>query len=102
MSERVINAKLAMVEALKTKPHSREQLARGSGLVKRTVSEWIDEHRDFIYVADYANDARGRKFVELFAWGRKPDKLRPGQRRTAAQRMADLRERRRLEKEGKV
>lgn len=100
MTNRIVAAKLTMVSALKAGRHSRDQLARLSRLSKRTVSEWIAEKREFIHVADYAEDARGRKFVELFAWGRKPDAPRPGQRRTTAQRMADLRARRRKEKEG--
>lgn len=48
-----------------------------------------------IYVADYAEDSRGRLMTKVWAVGRKADKPRPGQRRTGAERMRALREKRR-------
>lgn len=90
---------LRMQTALKAKGHTYDDLVLVSGLAKESVARWIKQMRDMgvVYVADYAEDVRGRRIVPVFHWGEQPDVPRPGRRWTAAETMARLRARRRAE-----
>lgn len=92
-----------MRQALATKPQTYDQLAAISGLAKPAVARWVKTMRgegmQKIYIADWADDERGRKFVPMFKWGKGKDKPRPGRAHTAAERMRNLRARRRQAKE---
>lgn len=70
-----------------------EQLRAATGLSHASVARWVSRMRELkqVHIAGYAEDARGRPFVPLFAWGSADDAPRPGQRRTPAERMAALR-----------
>lgn len=74
-------------------PRSYDELANISGLPKSSVARWIRTMRaaGFAHIACYGNDSVGRPFVPLWGWGNKPDMQRPGPRRTAAERMRELR-----------
>ncbi len=82
--------KTLMVEATTT-----EQLAAVSGLSVSAVRRWIKTMRDAkaIYVENFTDDARGRKFTPMWRWGKKPDAKRPGPQRTETERMRDYRAR---------
>ena len=86
-----------MRQALIASPHTYDDLCAVSGLSKPAVARWIKQLRDvgLVHVASYATDVRGRLFVPCFGWGQKADRVRPGQQRTAADRMRDMRQRRR-------
>lgn len=80
------------------KPKSYAMLAEALDLTKVAVARWAKTLRTDemwrIYVADWGDDARGRKFVPLFAWdatGEKEDVPRAGARNTSKQRMARMR-----------
>lgn len=94
-----INVKTAMLmaEAMKRRPLTYDTLAQISGLSKVSVQRWMKAERKNVHVADYQDDIRGRRFVPMFRWGPGNDAPRPGPRRTPAERMADVRARRRME-----
>ena len=83
-------------------PATYDQLCAFSGLSKRAMSRWIASQRiegqRRIYIAGYAPDRCGRPFVPIWAWGNKPDAQRPGDSKTDAQRMKDMRAARKVSK----
>ena len=96
-----LESALKMQAALQEKPQTYDSLTLVSGLNKPIVARWVKAVRalnnPFIHIAEWRDDARGRKFVPAFAWGQKPDAQRPGNARTSAERMAASRARRKLE-----
>lgn len=95
---------LALVLAMR-EPRSYDQLAIATGMSKVAVQRWISKAREDEslesrpYIADYAEDARGRLFVPLWQWGSESDKQRPGAKPGAA---AERMRRMRLRKKGEV
>lgn len=90
-----------LVKVLMTTPMSADQITEMTGLKKATVQRWLRIQRESgaMRVAGYLPDARGRLFTPQFAWGLGVDAPRPGKLRSAADRMRDLRQRRREERE---
>jgi hypothetical protein len=91
-----------MRSALVSAPQSYDNLVAISGLAKPSVARWVKALRAMsprpIYIAAWADDARGRKFVPMFRWGVLPDAPRPGDNpEAAAARMRALRARKKLE-----
>ena len=86
-----------MTDALKASPHRVEDLCELTGLSVEAVRRWLKAVRKKVYIADYGEDARGRMFAPRWAWGRRKDAERPGQQRTAAERMRDVRARRKAQ-----
>lgn len=84
---------LAMQRALSLRPHTIVQLAAAGDVNVPTVRRFVQDIRTHVHIAAWAPDARGRLITPAYAWGRKKDKARPGQRFTAAQRMARFRAR---------
>lgn len=82
---------LVMQKEMAAAPCSYDRLAQVSGLDKRAVQHWIKQIRANVHIAGWGEDRRGRKFVPLFQWGAGNDVPRPGQSRTAAERMRALR-----------
>lgn len=92
------NAKTRMLDALKRRPRTRSELCAIGKLSTRTVSTWLsNDLAGKVHVSGYAEDARGRAFVEVFSFGPGENVPRPGQRRTPAERMRALRARRKKE-----
>jgi hypothetical protein len=81
-----------MKRALRRKGHTLAQLAALTGLSHSAVSRWLTANTT--YVCGYEQDARGRLFTRVWRWGTKPSLPRPGPQRTAADRMRDVRARR--------
>jgi hypothetical protein len=83
-------------------PMTYDEIVEFTGLNKATVEWWVKRWRDskLVYVSGYADDSRGRPVILRFSWGSLLDAVRPGQRRTAAERMRDVRARRAAEKKG--
>lgn len=84
-----------MQSAMQIEPQSYDALAAVSGLSNNAVAHWIKTLRTLdpkpVHIAGWAPDVNGRLFVALWAWGPGKDAPRPGQSRTAAERMAALR-----------
>lgn len=86
-------------EMLKSGPQRYADLMLVTGLSKQTVFQLVKQMRDakLVRIGGYAKDVRGRLFVPMFVWGGGADEPRPGQTRTGADRMRDLRARRAAE-----
>ena len=76
-----------MLAALKGAGATQQQLADLTGLSKITVHRWLGEGVS-VHVVDYTEDARGRRFVPVYRYGKGKDAPRPGPALTAAQRVA--------------
>lgn len=87
-----------MQEAMRKKPRSAEALIELTGLSRDSVLRWVRTMRDAkaVRIAAWADDDRGRNAVPLYGWGSGADAERR-EPRTAAQRMAEVRARRRAE-----
>lgn len=85
-----------MRTALIAQPHTYDDLTVLTGLSKQSVALWVKHQKDIhlVHISGYSADTRGRLFVPQFSWGNKPDAPRPGCQRTAADRMRDMRARR--------
>lgn len=84
----------AIQEALVEVPMTYDRIATAYGLSKTSVARWVKSMREpvkRIYVADWAPDVNGRKFVPMWAWGRRTDAARPGPSRSDAERMREHR-----------
>ena len=79
--------KQIMVDALKAGGATQQQLADLTGLSKITVHRWLGEGVP-VHIVDYTEDARGRRFVPVYRYGKGKDAPRPGPALTAAQRVA--------------
>lgn len=88
--------RLQMHAALVKRPHSYAELATLTGLAHETVERYVLRLRDLksVHIADWGPSKIGSLIVPCFAWGNKPDKVRPAAM-TAAQRMAKTRASRR-------
>ena len=75
---------------------SYEDLAKVAGISVGSVGRWMRLMKDaqLVRITNYAEDRLGRPFIPLYTWGKGEDLPRPGQKRTAAERMAELRHRR--------
>jgi predicted ArsR family transcriptional regulator len=84
---------LILQSAMTERPCSYDDLAGISGLSKPTVTRWLKQLHAAggVHIAAWGYDRTGRLFVALWAWGRGVDRPRPGQQRTAAERMKSLR-----------
>lgn len=84
----ILHTELLRENMLK-QPMSFDQMAELAGLSKQSVQRWVRAIRaaKLMYIAAYGPDVNGRLFVPLFAWGKGDDVERPGQVRTAAERM---------------
>lgn len=84
--------------ALTEKPRTVAELGELSGMPLASYT-WLKKARKegLVYRSGWTEDVRGRLFTALFSWGAGVDVPRPGGARTAAQRMADVRARRRAE-----
>lgn len=90
-----LDRSIRMQDALIDRALTFDQLAEVGDLSKTAVQRWINSMvRDKVHIEDYADDARGRKFVPMWRWGSGPDAARPGPRQTPAERMAAVRARR--------
>lgn len=91
------NATLAlhMQKTLVLKATSVEDLALISGLSVTATRRWVNAMHEAkaAHIEDYGPDVRGRLFVPLWRWGKKPDAARPGPQRTSTDRMRDHRAR---------
>ena len=83
-------------EMLKSGPQRYADLMLMTGLSKQTLFQLIKQMRGakLVRIVSYAKDIRGRLFVPMFEWSSDADEPRPGQQRTGADRMRDLRARR--------
>jgi hypothetical protein len=86
---------LHLIEAMKVRPHSYDELVAISGLERPTVARFIKSTRDLkmVHLGAWAPDSRGYSTVQQFAYGDKPDVPRPVAK-SAAERMAGTRARR--------
>lgn len=84
---------LAMQAELAKRPCTYADLVSISGLGRTAVVRWVKSMRAAraVHIASWAADRCGRLFVPAFMLGVGADVSRPGQRRTAAERMAALR-----------
>ena len=75
---------------------SYDDLAKVGGVSKASAGRWMRLMKDaeLVHITDYAEDRLGRPFIPLYTWGKGADLPRPGHSRTAAERMANLRQRR--------
>lgn len=87
---------LKMQQMMTKRPRSAEQLMAFTGLSKESVLLWVRKMRaaGAVRIAGWADDDRGRNAVPLYAWGSGADAERRAPK-TAAQRMAEVRARRR-------
>jgi DNA-binding transcriptional ArsR family regulator len=69
-----------LTRLLHSGPTSLAKLQANTGLSGPTITRWLKNLRDenYVYVAGYGPDARGRMFTPLYAWGNQPDAARPG------------------------
>lgn len=85
-------------QALNTDPQSLDDLVAVSGMSKRVVSRYVRElyegEAKMIHVGDWGRDSRGYPTIRKFKWGNQPDVACPLTDRTPAQRMRDVRARR--------
>lgn len=96
--------KAQMAVALGEKPMTYAELVEFSGMTLQTVGRWVRKMRvcGLIHVESWAEDRNGRLFVPRFRWSAVPDTpdvARPGDSRTAAERMAAMRAERKIAKE---
>jgi len=85
---------LLMSNAMAESPRTVAQLVELSGLSKQAVARWLKAVRGNVHIAGYTEDARGRVFAPMWAYGAGVDAPRPGCARSAAERMRDVRRRR--------
>lgn len=91
-----MGATLALYTELQARGMTLDEMAAFTGVSKAGCARWVkkmraDDSPTRLYVCGYADDVRGRPFVAIYRAGTMPDAPRPGQRRTAAERMAALR-----------
>lgn len=91
---------VVLLHSMRSTPLTREEMIRDTGHSRHVIHTWVKEMHDaqLIYVSDWVADSRGRLFVPTFRAmvnGGEVDAPRPGQRRSAAERMAALRAARR-------
>ena len=86
-------------QALRIKPQSYADLCAITGWTRPTVQKHLSSLREEgkAFIADFGKDSRGRVIVPLFKTGKGADAERPGQRRSTAERMRDLRQRNKAE-----
>lgn len=101
MTHKKMNVAIAfsLHKQLQVRGMTLADMAEFSGLSKVACARWMrkmnaDDSTTRLYISDYALDVRGRPFIPVYRAGSMPDAPRPGQRRTAAERMAALRARR--------
>lgn len=88
-----------MVYELDKQAMNYEQLIAFTGMSMQAVGRWVRRMKAAgeIHVESWSEDKNGRLFVPMFRWGAKPDAARPGAAITNAQRMAEMRARRKAE-----
>ena len=92
MAERTtVKKSIELQGLLSVMPMTYEDLCTVSGLSAQRIAYWRKSNADDIYIADWAPDKNGRLFVPVFAWGKQPDKARPGRVLSSAERMRALR-----------
>lgn len=82
------------IALLTEKAWTYDGLAAATGINKRRLAAWIAANREHIRIEDWAPDKNGRPFLPMFRWADGEDTPRPGRRISSAQRMRELRERR--------
>lgn len=98
MAERMsVKKSLELRELLLTTPMTYEQLCEAGRLSPQRAAYWRKSNAENIFVSDWAPDKNGRLFVPVFSWGVGEDKPRPGRTLTSAERMRELRARRKQE-----
>ena len=97
MQRTSVKQAIALRDMLSKTPMTYEQLVAATGMSQPRVAYWRKSNADNIYVAAWAPDKRGRLFNPVWAWGDGEDAPRPGRSQTSAERMRELRARRKLE-----
>lgn len=97
MQRTSVKQAIALRDMLSQTPMTYEQLVAATGMSQPRVAYWRKSNADNIYVAAWAPDKRGRLFNPVWAWGAGEDAPRPGRSQTSAERMRELRARRKLE-----
>lgn len=87
---------LELQEALTEKPTTRADLARRVGLHPNTIGKWLKAMRDEgrVCIWEWGKAADGRLTVPIYLWAPDGDAPRPGPKLTPAERMRELRKRR--------
>jgi hypothetical protein len=87
-----------MQQALGLAPQSLDDLVALSGLSKRIVTRYVRELYEggvkMVHVGDWDRDRRGYPTIRKFKWGNEQDVACPLTTRTAAERMRDVRAKR--------
>ena len=80
-------------ELLIAQPMTYDEMAAAVNLGKSSVQRWVRDMRAVpkIRIVGYSKDKRGRAFIPQFQWQAGPDAERPGQAKTSAERMRDVR-----------
>ena len=93
---------LRMQQSLAAAPQTYDQLVLVSGLQKPAVAHWVKAVRAAggLHVAAWAQDSKGRWFTPVFRWGKGVDVDRPVGAKSAAERMAQMRARKKAAQKG--
>lgn len=97
MTSSITQDKFALLaNALQRRPRNYAELRKITDWSLPTVVKWLDTLRalNLVHICAFEKDARERMIVQMFTWGPGPDAERPGQSRTDAERMRNLRLRR--------
>lgn len=90
-----------MLQLALQEPSSYEDLVDMTGLKKPVVARLVRllHSEGAVHRVGWGHDRKGRDFVALYEWGPGLDIPRPGRKISAAEQMAKLRLRRKLEKQ---
>lgn len=85
-----------MRKALETAPQTLDRLVRVSGLGKAAVTRWVRNMQGMkaCHLCDWTEDSRGRVFTAVYTWGKGKNVARPEAHDTSAERMRNMRARR--------